>query len=74
MRTPPLIAILPLSLIACAGGNSEVCPTLYAYPAEVQAQAAAELEALPPGAALPRMMGDYAAVRAEIRACRGEPS
>lgn len=72
MRTPLLIAILPLWLTACAGGSSDVCPTLMPYNAELQGQAAGELEALPPGSALARLMGDYAVVRAEIRACRGD--
>lgn len=71
MRTLLWIAAAAVSLTACATGSSDVCPTLYAYDVKTQAQAAAELDALPEGAALPRMMGDYAAVRAEIRACMG---
>lgn len=50
---------------------SDACPTLYTYDEEFQARAAAELEALPPGSALARIVADCGVVRNEIRACRG---
>jgi len=67
---PLWIAAAAVSLTACATGSSDVCPTLYAYDAETQTRAADELATLPADAVLIRLTGDYAAVRAEIRACR----
>jgi hypothetical protein len=56
----------------CATATSEpVTPTLYEYTAEEQAQAADELDTLGPGSMLGRMITDYGAVRAEIRAMEG---
>ncbi len=57
---------------ACAMGVSNTCPALYSYTDSEQSQAANELEAMPAGAVIPRMMGDYAATRNQIRVCRGE--
>lgn len=67
-----LIVGVAAFLTACARENSSpVCPTLPEYTAQLQQQAAAELGAMPESAALVRFMGDYAAMRAEVRACRG---
>jgi hypothetical protein len=41
------------------------------YPAAVQERAAAEIEALPPGAALEGFMADYHVLRQQARACAG---
>lgn len=66
-------ALAAALLTGCAKvDSSAVTPTLYIYSPELQAQAAAELEALPVDSVLPRLIGDYAVVRAEIRALRGE--
>jgi hypothetical protein len=65
-----LTSALIVSLTGCAKGVSEPCPSLVEYDRAEQAQAADELAALPEGSALARLTGDYAAVRAEIRACR----
>jgi hypothetical protein len=36
-----------------------------------QAQASAEVEAMPEGAVVVRLLADYAVMRAQARACRG---
>lgn len=73
--TPPpaarLIAMLWLS--ACATADSETsvpCPPVVEYSTADQAQAADEVEALPEGAVVIRMLSDYAVMRDQARACR----
>lgn len=68
-----LLALTLISMTSCDLATSEVsaCPTLYSYPPELQKRAADESTRLPPGSALRIFMRDYAAVRAEIRACKG---
>lgn len=73
--TPPpavlLIAMLWLS--GCAMGGSDArapCPPVVDYTAEDQARAAEEVETLPEGAVIVRMLGDYAVLRDQARACR----
>lgn len=64
-----------LGLSACAGpspvASGRVCPAPVAYSLADQQQAAREYDALPIGAELRRMMDDYRAERAALRACRG---
>lgn len=61
------MALLP----GCAPVTFNPCPRVTEFPSALQVRAAAELEALPPGAALPRMMDAMAADRAFNRAvCR----
>jgi hypothetical protein len=50
---------------------SDVCPTLFVYSAERQANAANELAALPEPSTLAEMIADYGLVRNEIRVCSG---
>lgn len=73
-RIAPVIVMTSLS--ACAMGGSEsggpVCPPVMVYEQTVRDRAAAELEALPEGAALAMMMADYAVLRAQMRACRDQ--
>ena len=67
----PLIAMLWLS--ACAMGGSDAltpCPPVVEYSVVDQAGAAAEVEALSEGAMVVRMLGDYAVLRDQARACR----
>ena len=63
-----------LSLSACgmAGSDSPVqfCPPVVVYSAADQARAADEVEALPDAAVIVRMLGDYAVLRDQARACR----
>ncbi len=69
----PLIAML--SLTGCAAGGSDrggpgACPPVVDYTAAEQVRAAGEVEALPEGAMLVRMLRDYAVLRDQARACR----
>ncbi|GLS80917.1 hypothetical protein GCM10007893_17110 [Paracoccus marinus] len=73
--TPPpaalMIAVLWLS--ACAMGGSDLralCPPVVDYTTADQAQAADEVEALPEGAVIAKMLSDYAVLRDQARACR----
>lgn len=65
-----MIAMLWLSGCATAGSDSAPCPPVVAYSTADQIRAAAEIEALPGGAVLVRMMSDYAVLRDQARACR----
>ena len=75
--TPPpavlLIAMLWLS--GCAMGGSDrggpgACPPVVEYTAADQARAADEVDAMPEGAVVVRMLSDYAVMRDQARACR----
>lgn len=73
--TPPPAALLiaMLWLSACATGGSDArapCPPVVEYTAADQAQAANEVEALPEGAVIVRMLIDYAVMRDQMRVCR----
>jgi hypothetical protein len=62
-----------LWLTGCATGGSDVsspCPPVVGYTAAEQARAADEVEALPEGAVIVRMLSDYAVLRDQARACR----
>ena len=62
-----------LWLSACATGGSDTrvpCPPVVEYTAEDQARAADEVEELPEGAVIVRMLADYAGLRDQARACR----
>jgi hypothetical protein len=59
----------------CATVGSElpvvaVCPPVVEYSGEFQARAADELALLPEGSAIVEMLGDYAVLREQSRACR----
>ena len=49
--------------------NHAACPPVVEYPAEFQARAAAEVEALPQGTAVEGMLADYHVMRRQARAC-----
>jgi hypothetical protein len=54
-------------------GGSDVgapCPPVVKYTAADQARAANEVEALQESTAIVRMLGDYAVLRDQARACR----
>lgn len=64
--------IAMLSLSGCGTVSSDAptpCPTVVAYGATDQARAAAEVDALPEGAVVVRMLSDYAVMRDQARAC-----
>ena len=46
------------------------CPPVVEYSREFQARAAEELAMLPDGSAIVEMMGDYAVMRDQARACQ----
>lgn len=74
MRRLAALAIVTISLTACATGGSEprivaVCPTVVDYSREFQARAAEELRLLPDGSAIAEMLSDYAVMREQARAC-----
>lgn len=69
---PAALVIAALSLSGCVTAGSEpvrVCPPVVQYDRQTLARAADEIEALPPGAALERLMADYAVMRDQARAC-----
>ncbi len=71
---PPPVALLivTLWLTGCAMAGSDTrapCPPVVGYTAEDQARAADEVDALPEGAVIVRMLGDYAVLRDQARTC-----
>lgn len=68
MRVLMLLLTGAVCLSGCAQVVSEACPVIRTYSAELQAQAADELDALSAESALPVFIGDYAVMRAELRA------
>ena len=75
MQRRARIVALAALVSGCATGGSDVRPAMCGwvvpYAPALQAQAAAELDALPPGAALARLVEDYGELRARIRAACG---
>ena len=71
---PGLIALgtATILLTGCARAVSDhaACPPVVEYSASVQQQVAAEVEALPTGAALEGFMADYHVLRQQARMCR----
>jgi hypothetical protein len=62
-----------LLLTGCAMGGSDTrapCPPVVDYTAADQVRAADEIEALPEGAVIVRMLSDYAVLRDQARACQ----
>lgn len=62
-----LIVLVLLSGCETAPSDLGALPGLVSYSAAEQAQAADEIEALPEGSVLARMIGDYAVLRAQVR-------
>ena len=61
-----------LWLSACAMAGSDVhvpCPPVVDYSAADQTRAADEVDALPDGAMVVRMLSDFAVLRDQTRAC-----
>ena len=70
-----VLAIATSLLSGCGTAGSDrtvaaVCPPVVEYGAELQASAAAEVEALPEGSAVAVLLSDYAVMRDQARACR----
>ncbi|MCU9850544.1 hypothetical protein OEZ60_21430 [Defluviimonas sp. WL0024] len=54
-----------------AGSNGGTpCPPVVDYTSAEQSRAADEVEALPEGTVIVRMLSDYAVLRDQVRACR----
>ena len=69
-----VLAIVASLLSGCGTAGSDrsavaVCPPVVDYGAELQAQAAAELQMLPEGSAVATLLSDYAVMRDQARAC-----
>lgn len=70
---PAALLIVTLWLTGCAMVDSDTrapCPPVVEYTAADQGLAADEVELLPQGAVIVRMLGDYAVLREQARACR----
>lgn len=68
------LTIATISLSGCAavssdGGGPGTCPPVVEYSREFQARAAEELALLPENSAAVEMLGDYAVMREQARAC-----
>ena len=62
-----------LWLTGCVMGGSDAqapCPPVVEYTAADQARVVDEVEELPEGAIIVRMLSDYAVLRDQARACR----
>lgn len=72
MRALVFGLIAGLSLTGCATGPFEpsAAPAVQSYSQEDLERAADELEALPEGSVIARMIADYAVLRAKLRALR----
>src|SRR5690606_10482904 len=74
----PRLAVLGLAtnlVTGCATGGSEpriatVCPPVVEYSREFRTRAAEELVFLPDHSAIAEVLGDYAVMRDQARACR----
>jgi hypothetical protein len=55
---------------ACTSTVTVTCPAPAVYSPGMQAEAAEEILALPPGSILTQMMIDYGALRAKLRECQ----
>jgi len=69
-----VLVIATSLLTGCAtvgfeAGGLGACPPVVGYSRELQGQAAEELAMLPDGSAVVEMMGDYAVMRDQARAC-----
>jgi hypothetical protein len=65
--------IATLWLTGCATGGSDTrtpCPPVVDYTSAEQTRAADEVVSLPEGAVVVRMLGDYAVLRDQARACQ----
>ncbi|NGQ93364.1 hypothetical protein G5V65_20980 [Rhodobacter sp. HX-7-19] len=73
MPPPAALLIVMLWLTGCGMVGSEKsvpCPPVVEYSAADQARAADEVEALPDGAVIVRMLADYTVLRDQARSCQ----
>ncbi|KAA0909572.1 hypothetical protein FLO80_20960 [Aquicoccus porphyridii] len=74
-RRLAVLGIVTSWLTGCAmagfeTGGGGACPPVVEYSSALQAQAAEELALLPNGSAVIKMMGGYAVMRGQARACQ----
>ncbi len=70
MRVALLALLSALGLAACGTPPGIACPPVVAYSRAFEARLLAELEALPPSAALGEFVADAITLRDAARACR----
>lgn len=74
---PGLIALGTVTILSSGctrvASDHAACPPVVEYQAEFQRRAAAEVEALPAGAAIEGMLADYHVLRRQARACNSSP-
>ena len=72
-RPQTALAAAMIFLTGCAGGSFDTlpsaCPPVVDYSRAEQARVAAELAAMPEGAAISEWLADYAVLREQARAC-----
>lgn len=78
MRRLAVLTVAMSWLTGCAtvgfeNGSAAACPPVVEYSPAFQARAAEELARLPNGSAVVEMMGDYAVMREQVRACTALP-
>jgi len=59
-----------MGLTACTGSGASLCPPLVTYTPTFHAKLAAEIESLPENSALLAVVGDYIALRDQLRQCQ----
>ena len=74
-RRRVVLAIVTSLLGGCGTAGTDrpasvACPPVIGYGAELQARAAAEMQALSEGSAIETLLSDYAVMRDQSRACR----
>jgi hypothetical protein len=74
-RRRVVLAIVTSLLAGCGTAGTDrpasvACPPVIGYGAELQARAAAEMQALSEGSAIETLLSDYAVMRDQSRACR----
>ena len=58
-----------LTGFATVGSDHAACPPVVEYPTALREQAAAEIDALPPGAVIEGMLADYHVLRRQVAVC-----
>jgi hypothetical protein len=74
LRSSLAIIVLALALVGCAStkpASTIACPYLRQYDQATLARVLEEYRSLPAGSPLRVMIGDYAVLRDQVRACRG---
>jgi hypothetical protein len=70
LPTLPVVALLFLPGCAATVSDGGQCPSLVAYDKAFNNQLADELDGMPEGSVIPRVVEDYIALRDMVRKCR----